>query len=45
MSKSSSKGFKLTTVILAVFVLTISALLSNNTIADDKDVKVETSEQ
>ena len=45
MSKSSSKGFKLTTVILAVLVLTISALLSNSTIADDMDVKVETSEQ
>ncbi len=45
MNKSSSKGIKLTTVVFAVLVLTVSALLSNNSIADDMDVKIETSEQ
>lgn len=45
MNKSSSKGIKLTTVIFAVLVLTVSALLSNNSIADDMDVNIETSEQ
>lgn len=45
MNKSSSKGIKLTTVVFAVLVLTVSALLSNNSIADDMDVNVETSEQ
>ncbi|MCJ8320794.1 MAG: hypothetical protein MJK12_14240 [Colwellia sp.] len=45
MNKSSSKGIKLTTVFFAVLVLTVSALLSNNSIADDMDVEIETSEQ
>ena len=45
MNKSSSRGFRLTTVIFAVFVLAVSALLSNTSIADDMDVKIETSEQ
>jgi hypothetical protein len=40
MNKSSSKGVKLTTVILAVLILAISAMLSNSSAADDKDVKV-----
>ena len=35
---SSSRGIKLTTVILAVLVLAISALLSTGSAADDKDV-------
>jgi len=43
MSKSSSKGIKLTTVIFAVFVLALSAALSNTSIAEDKDVVVEQS--
>lgn len=41
MNRSSSKGIKLTTVIFAVVILAISALLSNNSIADDKEVKIE----
>lgn len=44
MNRSSSKGFKLTTVVVAVFVLAVSALLSNSTIADDKDVLTELSD-
>ncbi|WP_164718229.1 hypothetical protein [Colwellia sp. Arc7-635] len=40
MNKSSS-GIKLTTVILAVLILTVSALLSSGSAADDKDVVVE----
>ncbi|MBA6389484.1 hypothetical protein H4J38_01685 [Colwellia sp. BRX10-3] len=41
MNKSSSSGIKLTTVILAVLILAISALLSSGSAADDKDVVVE----
>ena len=41
MNKSSSKGVKLTTVIFAVCILGLSALLSNNSVADDMDVKIE----
>ncbi|WP_158089095.1 hypothetical protein [Cognaticolwellia mytili] len=40
MNRSSSKGVKLTTVILAVLILAVSAMLSNSSAADDKDVKV-----
>ncbi len=43
MNRSSSRGFKLTTVILAVIVLTLSALFSNSSIAGDMDVKIEAS--
>lgn len=43
MNKSSSKGFKLTTVIFAVAVLAVSAMLSNSTVADDTDVQIEES--
>jgi hypothetical protein len=45
MNKSSSRGIKLTTVVFAVLVLTVSAILSNNSNADDMDVQVVTSEQ
>jgi hypothetical protein len=45
MNKSPSKGIKLTTVVFAVLVLTVSAVLSNNSNADDMDVQVVTSEQ
>jgi len=45
MNKSSSRGIKLTTVVFAVLVLTVSAILSNNSIADDMDVQVVTSEE
>ncbi|MDO6426422.1 hypothetical protein Q4489_05320 [Thalassotalea sp. 1_MG-2023] len=41
MKQSSSKGIKLTTVILAVFVLALSAVLSNTSVADDKEVMTE----
>jgi len=44
MNRSSSRGFKLTTVIIAVLVLTVSAIFSSTSIADDKDVKVEVSQ-
>ncbi|WP_286233319.1 hypothetical protein [Thalassotalea sediminis] len=41
MKQSSSKGIKLTTVILAVFVLALTAVLSNTSVADDKEVETE----
>tara|TARA_R110000737_G_scaffold47429_3_gene67435 strand:- start:4939 stop:5088 length:150 start_codon:yes stop_codon:yes gene_type:complete len=41
MNRSSSSGVKLTTVILAVLVLAVSALLSSGSAADDKDVVIE----
>jgi|GEM_PF-887200 hypothetical protein len=41
MNRSSSSGIKLTTVIFAVVILAVSAMLSNSTAADDKDVKIE----
>ncbi|MEW6989314.1 hypothetical protein AADZ91_01380 [Colwelliaceae bacterium 6441] len=43
MSKSSSKGIKLTTVIFAVLILALSAILSNTSIAADRDVTIEQS--
>ena len=43
MNKSSSKGIKLTTVIFAVLVLALSAILSNTSIAGDMDVLTEQS--
>jgi hypothetical protein len=45
MNKSSPRGVKLTTVIFAVLVLAVSAILSGNSVADDMEVKIETSEQ
>ncbi len=45
MNKSSSgSGIKLTTVILAVLILAVSALLSNNSIAEDTEVTTEQSQ-
>lgn len=41
MSRSSSGGVKLTSVIFAVLILAISAMLSGNSTADDKDVIIE----
>ena len=41
MNRSSSSGIKLTTVILAVLILAISAVLSSGSAADDKDVELE----
>ena len=43
MNKSSSKGIKLTTVIFAVLILALSAILSNTSIAGDMDVTIEQS--
>ena len=39
----SSRGIKLSTVIFAVLILAVSAILSNSSIADDMDVEVEQS--
>tara|TARA_R110000737_G_scaffold109864_1_gene142878 strand:+ start:302 stop:451 length:150 start_codon:yes stop_codon:yes gene_type:complete len=41
MNRSSSSGVKLTTVILAVLILAVSAVLSSGSAADDKDVVTE----
>lgn len=38
MNRSSGRGFKLTTVVFAVFVLAVSAMFSNASIAADKEV-------
>jgi hypothetical protein len=43
MNKPSSKGIKLTTVIFAVFILALSAILSNTSVAEDMDVAIEQS--
>ncbi|WP_440875664.1 hypothetical protein [Thalassotalea sp. PLHSN55] len=40
-SPSGSSGIKLTTVILAVFVLAVSALMSNASVAGDMEVTTE----
>ncbi|WP_170176725.1 hypothetical protein [Litorilituus sediminis] len=45
MNKSSSRGFKLTTVIFAVLIMAISAILSNTSVADDMDVEITQTEQ
>jgi len=44
MRKSPPRGLKLTTVIFAVFVMTILAILSNTSVADDMEVKTAQSE-
>ncbi len=44
MHKSSPRGLKLTTVVFAVFVMTVSAILSNSLVADDMEVKTAQSE-
>lgn len=44
MNKPSSRGFKLTTVIFAVLILAVSAILSNSSVADDMDVSIEQSQ-
>lgn len=44
MRKSSPRGLKLTTVIFAVFVMAVSAILSNASVADDMEVKTVQSE-
>lgn len=45
MNTPSSRGFKLTTVVIAVLVLAVSAILTNTSVADDMDVKKVTAEQ
>ncbi len=45
MNKSSSRGFKLTTVIFAVLIMALSAVLSNTSVADDMDVEITQTEQ
>ena len=45
MNKSSSRGLKLTTVIFAVIVMAVSAILSNTSVADDMEVKTAQSEK
>jgi hypothetical protein len=40
MNKSSPQGFKLTTVICAVIIMAVTALLSGNSVAEDMDVEV-----
>lgn len=44
MYKSSPSGLKLTTVIFIVLIMTVSAILSNNSVADDMEVKTAQSE-
>ena len=39
MNNSSSRGLKLTTVIFAVIIMAVSAILSGNSVADDMDVE------
>ena len=38
MNNSSERGFKLTTVIFAVIIMAVTAMLSGNSVADDMDV-------
>jgi hypothetical protein len=44
MRKSSPRGLKLTTVIFAVLIMAVSAILSNTSVADDMEVKTSQSE-
>ena len=39
---SSSGGIKLTTVLFAVFILAVTALMSNASVAGDMEVTIET---
>jgi len=45
MNNSSSRGFKLTTVIFAVIIMAVTAILSGNSVADDMDVEITQSEE
>ncbi|WP_170235917.1 hypothetical protein [Colwellia demingiae] len=45
MNSSSSRGFKLTTVIFAVIIMAVTAILSGNSVADDMDVEITQSEE
>jgi hypothetical protein len=41
MNKPTSNGVNLVKVIFAVLILTVSALLTNTSVAEDKEVKTE----
>ncbi|MBB6544740.1 hypothetical protein [Thalassotalea piscium] len=41
MNKSSSRGIKLTTVIFAVIILALSAVISNTLVAGNTDITEE----
>ncbi|WP_268245235.1 hypothetical protein [Thalassotalea profundi] len=41
MNKSSSRGIKLTTVIFAVIILALSAVMSNSSVAGNREVAEE----
>ena len=45
MKRSSPKGFKLTTVIIAVLIMAVSAVLSSASVADDMDVEISQTKQ
>ncbi|MBU2872261.1 hypothetical protein [Colwellia sp. E2M01] len=45
MNNSSSKGFKLTTVIFAVIIMAVTAMLSSNSVAEYMDVEITQSEE
>ncbi|MEW6995010.1 hypothetical protein AADZ84_12165 [Colwelliaceae bacterium MEBiC 14330] len=45
MNNSSSRGLKLTTVIFAVIIMAVSAILSSNSVADDMDVQTSQLEE
>ena len=40
MNNSSSRGFKLTTVMFAVLIMAVTAILSSNSVANDMDVEI-----
>ncbi|WP_157443221.1 hypothetical protein [Colwellia piezophila] len=44
MNNSSSKGFKLTTVMFAVLIMAVGAMLSSNSVADHMDVEITQSD-
>jgi hypothetical protein len=45
MSNPFSRGFKLTTVIFVVFIMAITAILSDNNTVDDIDVEITQPEE
>ncbi|WP_170252895.1 hypothetical protein [Colwellia echini] len=45
MKNSSSQGLKLTTVIFAVIIMAVSAMLSGNSVAENMDVEITQSEE
>ena len=45
MNNSSARGFKLTTVMFAVLIMAVSAMLSGNSVADDMDVEITQSDE